>query len=147
MPRKLTKNSASNVFNWKTDTATLAFAANGIFGFTLYDELDNILHQRLPSHAALGDGESIQSSSIIDSITFETNGQKGFYGLVNVTIAGRKQLYTCVDCGQDSPSTNLSRLYLDLVPTDGDRNVAGAANCETTCTFKRGSLTRPNFVS
>ena len=129
-----------NIFNWQTDVIT---NAHGRFGFTLYDINGNVLYQRLPANANVGDSESIKILSTIDSISFETNSPDGFMGFVEVRIAGEKQLFNCTNCHASSPSTELSYIYLDKATMNGDLDLPGAANCENTCTFQRGICNLP----
>ena len=108
--------------------------APGGFGFSAYDGNHNLLYQRIPSHAAAGESDRIVLASVAESITFETWVGDGFYGLINVTINGEIQVYECIDCVPNSPSTTLGMLYLDT-NMDGPQDEPGASNCRNTCTF------------
>ena len=81
-----------------------------------------------------GESDRIELSSVAERITFETDSTNGFYGLIDVTIDGKTQMYQCIDCLVNSPSTQLGLLYLDL-DMNGPQNVPGASNCKKTCTF------------
>lgn len=63
-------------------------------------------------------------------------------GFVEVTIGGEKQVFQCINCHPSSPSTELAYIYLDDSAMNGDLALPGAANCDTTCTFKKGMFYR-----
>ena len=95
-----------------------------------------MLHHRPPSHAARGESEIIELTSNVEAITFTTDDKDGFNGFMKVIIAGENQLYHCIDCLEDSPTTVLHRLYLDK-DGNGPHDLEGASNCIKTCTFTR----------
>ena len=120
------------VIQWETHP-THSHAPGG-FGFSAYDGDHNLLYQRKPAIAADGESDRIDLASVVESITFETTFGNGFYGLIEVTINGEKQLYECIDCLPNSPSTTLGMIYLDT-NMDGPQDEPGASNCKKTCTF------------
>ena len=119
---------------WKTDPAFSK--AEGKLGFTVYDVDNKILYQRAPTWAEKGATGSIKLSSTAESITFLTKSDNGFRGVFKMMVADEEILYRCIDCLPDSPSTTLSRIYLDG-NMDGVLDRPGFANCKKTCTFKR----------
>ena len=112
--------------------------AQGILGFTVLDADRHIVHQRKQSFAGVDESDSIVLDTI-EFIRFDTNSADGFHGLINVKLDGVEQLFHCIDCIPSSPSTKLSRLYLDT-DMNGPQDLPGAANCQNTCTFKRGKI-------
>ena len=112
----------------------------------MYDADSNIVHQRM-AFADVGDSGSIALDHI-KLITFETRyGWHGWHGLINVKLEGVNHfgdysetiLFQCVDCLPSSSSTDLGRLYLDP-DMNGPQDLPGAANCQNSCTFKRGKI-------
>ena len=98
------------------------------------------MYQRIPAYADDGESDRIELSSVVERITFETDSWNGFYGLINVTINGETQMYQCIDCLENSPSTQLGLLYLDKGIMNGPQDVPDASNCQDTCTFIKSEL-------
>ena len=98
------------------------------------------MYQRIPSIAYVGESDRIELSSVVERITFETDFTNGFYGLINVTMNGEIQMYQCIDCLVNSPSTQLGLIYLDKGIMNGPQNVPDASNCQDTCTFIKSEL-------
>ena len=133
----LTTYLAFPILTWETAGVDAGITGtDGIFGFTAYDADMKILHQRSPTKAEMGESESIEFSSNVESITFSTDSGDGFVGIVNVTIAGEEIFYSCIDCLVTSPSTILGKIYVDL-ESNGPQNLPETANCKETCTFTR----------
>ena len=125
-------NTYSTIFSWAT--ANLKWA-EGTLGFTLFDVDNNTLHQRPPMFTDRGESGRIELSSNVETITFITNTNEGYIGLIKVTIADKDQLYRCTNCRADSNITSLS-----VIALDGDLNGLtrlGMAYCKTTCSFTK----------
>lgn len=123
------------VIQWKTDQTQPH--AQGVFGFSAHDAVGNLLYQRVPSYAGSCESDRIDLLSVAESITFETDSTDGFLGWIDVTIDGETQIYHCIDCLSDSPSTTLGRLNLDE-NMDGPHDLPKTANCQNSCTFIKG---------
>ena len=100
----------------------------------MYDADRNILYERLPAYVHAGESNSIELPSNIEAIKFWTNSSDGFHGWVNVTMNRENQLFQCINCLKDSPSTKLALLYLDM-DLKWPHDLPGAAYCNFTCTF------------
>ena len=128
--------SGSTVLEWETDSSETW--GEGHFGFTAYDADSNIIYKRNPIATKFGDSDVILINNV-ETIKFETNHDDGFLGLINVKMDGVNQLFHCIDCISSSSSTELGRLYVDTDMNGPSQDLPGTANCQNTCTFKRGS--------
>ena len=143
-PSRKRRAGSESVFTWATMNRS---NAQGIFGFTLFDEEGNVLYQRTPSRIEQGQSKTITVSQIIDSIKFETSSTDGTYTSVSVTIGGENEKYNCIDCESNSPSSRLHQLYMDGARGFTVQAIKGMANCKDSCTFQRGKYSPTSLTT
>lgn len=108
----------------------------GIIGFTLYGK-EGVLYRQNPHY--VNNAGSVTVTGKVVKIEFDTHSNDGLHIFIDVTYEGVKQNYFCKNCLSNSPSLQLGRLYLD-VDMNGNKNLPGASNCQTSCEFVLGGF-------
>jgi len=108
-------------------------------GYTLYDDENNIIHNRPVAIAAKTDNEDIVVSPEIAEIVLDGT-YHGFHGAFIVYgSAGSTRQFHCINCMSSSPTTELKSVYIDTVLDY--QNLPDTANCLNSCRFRSGQLT------
>ena len=110
-------------------------------GFTLYDDENNIIYNRLVKTTYHNEQQDISVSSKISEIVFHANSD-GYHGSFMVRDnKGSAKEFHCTNCMSNSTTLELKNVYIDT-DMDADQNLPNTANCQNSCHFVSGELNR-----